>query len=154
MINPYFYMFFDFEFDSIKSDIYSDELKLDVLTLKPMIKTLIGDVKGNKILDFGCGSGRFSKLMGEIGAEVIALDISSAQIELAKKINSNNNVKFLAGGGLELERFSEKSFDLILINMVFPSIDNQREAEKIMSEVGRILKTDGKLIISLIHPLF
>ena len=81
----------DIEYDAEKSDIYSDELKLDVSGLKPIITELIWDVKGKKVLDFGCGNGRFSKMMAETGASITAMDVSSHRIELARRALPHNS---------------------------------------------------------------
>ena len=142
------------EYDLKKSEIYADEMKLDVATLRPIIIDLTKNTKGKKVLDYGCGSGRFSKLMAEYGANVIATDISKSQIELAKKINSHKNILYEVGGETILQKFDNNLFDVILMNMVFPSLDGTEQAEYIIKEIGRILKTNGTLIISILHPLF
>lgn len=142
------------EYDLKKSEIYADEMKLDVATLRPIIIDLIKNVKNKKVLDFGCGSGRFSKIMAESGANVIGSDISKSQIELANKINAHKNIIYKIGGDSILDEFEDNSFDLVLMSMVFPSLDGTKEAERIISGVKRTLKKDGRLIISILHPLF
>ncbi len=142
------------EYDSKKAEIYADEMKLDVATLRPIISELIKEVKNKKVLDFGCGSGRFSKLMAEYGAKVIASDISKIQIDLANKINFHKNITYLVGGDSVLNELEKNSFDLVLMNMVFPSLDGTKDAEKIIQGIKKILKKEGRLIISILHPLF
>ena len=121
----------DIEYDAEKSDIYSDELKLDVSGLKPIITELIWDVKGKKVLDFGCGNGRFSKMMAETGASITAMDVSSHRIELARRINTHENIIYKVGNQSDLAEFREKSFDLVLLNMVFPSMSTAQKKRKI-----------------------
>jgi SAM-dependent methyltransferase len=41
---------------------------------------------GNRVLEIGCGAGTFTKLMGETGAEVLGIDISSDFVEIAKQV--------------------------------------------------------------------
>jgi ubiquinone/menaquinone biosynthesis C-methylase UbiE len=142
------------EYDAIKSDIYSDELKLDVRGLKPIITELIKDVKGKNVLDFGCGSGRFSKIMAESGAHVTALDISEHQIELANRINAHKNITYEIGNESNLCKFQDSSFDLVLLNMVFPTLSDTEEAENIIKEISRVLCSNGRLITGFLHPLF
>lgn len=142
------------DYDSEKAEIYADEMKLDVLGLKPIIIQLIKNINGKKVLDFGCGSGRFSKIMADFGAQVTGLDASKAQIELAHKINEHKNITYEIGSETSLKSFKDNSFDLILMNMVFPSLSNRDEAEKIIKEMTRTLKDGGRLIISILHPLF
>lgn len=92
--------------------------------------------------------------MAELGAEVIAIDASKYQMELANKINAHRNVIYGVGCESDLQGFENDSFDLILINMVFPSLNGAKEAEKIIKEFSRVIKPKGKLIISILHPLF
>ena len=46
---------------------------------------LCGEVAGKRVLDIGCGSGRYAIEFARRGAEVIGLDIAPAMIEMARK---------------------------------------------------------------------
>src|SRR5215475_13892500 len=47
---------------------------------------LIGEVKGKRVLDLGCGSGENAIALSRQGAHVIAIDASKAQLALARKL--------------------------------------------------------------------
>src|SRR5437763_7875096 len=44
---------------------------------------LLGDVRGKRVLDLGCGSGENSFLLSRRGADVISVDLSASLIALA-----------------------------------------------------------------------
>jgi toxoflavin synthase len=47
---------------------------------------LIGDVKGKRVLDVGCGDGHYTRMLRKAGAaEVVGIDISDRMIELARE---------------------------------------------------------------------
>ncbi len=48
---------------------------------------LLGDINGKKILDYGCGSGKFSRILAEKGAEVTAVDPTERMLALARAQN-------------------------------------------------------------------
>ena len=52
-------------------------------------------VEGKRLLDIGCGEGSFAVKMAEKGYEVVGLDISSRQIEIAKKRGVDGKVDFI-----------------------------------------------------------
>lgn len=60
-------------------------------------------VKGNKILDFGCGTGIFCEHFAKNGYKVVGVDISHDMIEYAKKHHSLNS----AGGGALIEYYCD-----------------------------------------------
>jgi ubiquinone/menaquinone biosynthesis C-methylase UbiE len=142
------------EYDLDKSIKWSKETLLDKLTFRPVIEKAIGDVKNKTVLDVGCGSGRYSALMAKRGANVIGIDISKYQINLAKQINSNPKIRYIVGDGSNVPFIPDNSIDFILMNMVVPSILSKRKLSQTMREMHRILKQNGRLIISTLHPFF
>lgn len=50
----------------------------------PGLLKLLGNVKGKRVLDIGCGNGFFSSMIAERGAKIVGFDISEKQIEFAK----------------------------------------------------------------------
>jgi len=53
----------------------------------PAMFELLGNVKGKKVLDFGCGSGIYAKILTKKGAIVKGFDISEEMLKIAKKDN-------------------------------------------------------------------
>ncbi len=103
------------------------------------LKTIIVP-KGN-ILDFGCGAGEFSKIIKHDNCNFIGLDPS---LKMLKKGKSTNNFLKYANGYGENLPFKKDSFDYIISGFVFR---NLKDAGKSLSEIKRVLKPKGKLII-------
>lgn len=95
-----------------------------------------------KLLDFGCGSGFFAKAMAENGWIASAIDVSDSSKQYFAK---SKNPKFFSGT-LKEAGFSKKTFDLIVAWHVF---EHLKQPEKELKELGKILKDDGILMISV-----
>src|SRR5215470_3431964 len=46
---------------------------------------LLGDLRGKRVLDIGCGDGGNSALFAKLGARVVGVDISPGAIEVARE---------------------------------------------------------------------
>jgi len=53
-----------------------------------------------KVLDAGCGNGRISKILDELGIDVVRLDISTGLLQIARE--NNPNIDFVEGNLLSL----------------------------------------------------
>jgi len=118
----------------------------------PAMLSLIGGVKGKKVLDAGCGYGYYSVLLAKRGATVTGIDISERMIELAKKNAHKASVEceFFVCDMQDLSVFTKNSFDMVISSIVVGYLDN---LEKAFSEVFRILKGNGVFAFSENHPL-
>lgn len=113
------------------------------------ILDLFGDVRDKYILDAGCGQGYFSKILHDSGAKVIGLDDSKKLIDIAK--SKNESLKFIRHNLKNDLPFDNNKFDVVLCNMVLMDFDPIDSAIK---EFSRVLKNNGELIFSIIHPIF
>lgn len=118
-------------------------------------------LKGLKVLDIGCGTGRdcyiFSKLVGEKGF-VYGIDMTESQIDIAMKYQNEqtarfgyekSNVNFIHDYIENLEKhFPETAFDLIVSNCVVNLIEDK---ERLMNQVFRMLKYGGEFYFSDIY---
>ena len=99
--------------------------------------------KNKKILDMGCGSGRFTLALASLGAKkVIGVDLGAEGIEVAKKtakLNHIKNVKFVEGSVLNLP-FKNEEFDFVFCKGVLHHTGN---LEKGLSEYYRVMKKSG-----------
>lgn len=115
----------------------------------PIMKSLIPELKGKRVLDLGCGNGSMSKYFIENGASyVLALDISNNMIEEAKEKNNDKNIKYEVLGMEEISNIKEK-FDLVFSSLAFHYIE---DFNKLINDINSILNEDGILLFSQEHP--
>lgn len=109
-----------------------------------------GDVTGLRVLDSGCGEGRFSRMMAERGAAyVLGLDLCEPMIAAAKELATGRDEYRLADVQ-NLDFLDDASFDLAI------SYLNQCDLpdfEANTREVHRVLKQGGRFIVANIHPM-
>jgi ubiquinone/menaquinone biosynthesis C-methylase UbiE len=110
---------------------------------------LIGDVRNQRVLDVGCGTGRYCELLAKRGANVVGIDPSSKMLEYAKK-KITPSCKFeLHLGRIEDARFPSSHFDVVVSAL---TVGHVLELEPVIREVSRIIKSRGRLIVSDMHP--
>lgn len=106
---------------------------------------LLGDLKGKKVLDIGCGTGRLIGYLKMQGAEVVAADLSEGMLEkLRKKHRGVHTVK----ADIEDLPFENESFDLVVCTFV---IVHLKALQKAFDEVNRVLKTGGYFVVTNIN---
>lgn len=103
-------------------------------------------VKGKRVLDLGCGSGLFTRMLKDWGANVIGSDISKSLVDIAKK--ENPDIEFVVENATHTG-FSDASFDFVTSSMMVHYFEDLRE---LFVEVYRVLRTDGEFIFSMQHP--
>lgn len=106
--------------------------------------------KKGRILDFGCGNGRFLDFLEKENSslEYQGVDSSQGLIEIAQK--KHRGKKFLVLKENEKLPFEDESFDLIVAVAVFHHL-SPKMAEETLQELKRILKKDGKIILTVWH---
>lgn len=100
-----------------------------------------GNVKGKKILDAGCGKGRFVKALAKRGGLLTGIDFVEGFIKIANENVQEANFKLASVNNIP---FETATFDGVLCIEVMEHIPN---AEKAVKEMVRVLKPGGKLII-------
>ncbi|MFA5870509.1 MAG: methyltransferase domain-containing protein [Candidatus Paceibacterota bacterium] len=120
--------------------------------LDPALIGEMGDVNTQKILDAGCGQGYFSKVLSDLGAHVVGIDVSDSLITIANdRYKSSNTLSFRECDMNKSLPFIDDYFDAILSNMTFMDIEHPDVALK---EFVRVGKNGGSIIVSILHPIF
>jgi ubiquinone/menaquinone biosynthesis C-methylase UbiE len=99
-----------------------------------------------KILDVGCGNGRFYELLKDKGIEYFGVDISEKLIEIAK--SKYNGVDFRVGDALKLP-FADDFFDKVYAIALLHHIPSKEFRLKVLRETKRVLKNKGLLILTV-----
>eukprot|EP00094_Tigriopus_californicus_P004082 TCALIF_03933-PA protein Name:"Similar to DDB_G0268948 Putative methyltransferase DDB_G0268948 (Dictyostelium discoideum)" AED:0.07 eAED:0.07 QI:0/0.5/0.44/0.66/0.75/0.66/9/2714/238 len=100
-----------------------------------------------RAVDVGCGSGQSTFVLQPHFKEIIGIDVSSTQIEEAKKLlNHDSTITFKVGPGESLP-FLDRSCDLVTCCQTIHWLD----IPKFYSEVDRILKPGGILAVFGYH---
>jgi 2-polyprenyl-3-methyl-5-hydroxy-6-metoxy-1,4-benzoquinol methylase len=112
-----------------------------------MATTICG---GKDVLDIACGEGYGSNLLTKNAKSVIGVDISNEAIESAKSKYPRPNLKFLCGtaDAIPLEA---SSIDVVVS---FETLEHHDKHEEMLSEITRVLRANGVLIISTPDKLF
>lgn len=110
--------------------------------------TRLGDIKGEMVLDLGCGTGWFSVILAKRGAVVEGIDISPTAIEIAKKraiINQvSDSVKFKVMSFYDLA-YPDRTFDKII---GLSALHHMRNKELLCDSLYRILKPGGMIVFN------
>ena len=108
---------------------------------------LVAPSAGERILDAGCGTGRYCRLFREFQADVVGIDFSDEMLDIAKK-----TLPDVAFHHMDLTRpllFDAASFDKVNCAQTLKHLADIRPALK---EFSRVLKPGGALTFSVAHP--
>jgi len=101
--------------------------------------------KDSKILDVCTGTGGQAIEFGKKGFEVTGIDLSEEMLEVAKKKNKHENVKFEIGDAANIP-LKDIDFNISCVSFGLHEMPHTI-IEKVLSEIKRVTKPDGKIII-------
>jgi len=107
---------------------------------------LVGEAKGIKALDVGCGEGRFCRILAKRGAQITGLEPTTHLIETARERDPAGS--YIQGRGEELP-FEDDSFDLVIAYLVLVDIPDFRSAIK---EMARVVRSGGRILVANVNP--
>jgi len=111
------------------------------------ISDFLGDLRGRRVLEYGCGLGELTIVLARSGAEVTSFDLSEASIEFARRRAERNGVAdricFVVADGEDLP-FADGSFDLAIGKAILHHLDPTAGA----AELARVLGTGGRAAFS------
>lgn len=107
---------------------------------KEAVLDALGPVEDRNVLEIACGTGRFTVMLAERGADIIGLDISEAMLaqgrEKARQAGVEDHVEFMRGDAARLP-FPDDHFDAVLAMRFFHLADTPA---KFMAEMARVSK--------------
>jgi SAM-dependent methyltransferase len=108
---------------------------------------VLGDVGGRAVLEIGCGAAQWSIALAPLGARVVGLDLSCAQLSHARRASASLPLVQASG---ECLPFATASFDVVFCDHGAFSFC---EPTLIADEAARVLRPGGLLAFCATHPL-
>jgi len=126
----------------------------DSLFRKAIFKSIeeimgLDNLRGELILDVGCGFGRWCFEFSSFGAKVKGIDFSEKMIRNAVQLRSqlrNKDINFIVGCANKLP-FKANCFDLVISVTVLQHILDEKEFHNAIQEIARIIKPGGYLLL-------
>jgi len=131
------------------SETYDNDENLTRDLDQDVTRNQLGDSRFDSVLEIGCGTGKNTSFLVQIGRVVQAVDFSPGMIRKARTKVQAENVSFSLMDIREPWYYDDESFDLIVCNLVLEHI---RDLSPIFSEAARTLHRNGRLFINELHP--
>jgi len=131
------------------SEIYDSNTNLTRDLDQKVTRNLLANLHFDSILEIGCGTGKNTSFLAQIGTHVHALDFSAGMIEKAKEKLRAGNVRFSTADLTTRWPCEDGTYDLITCNLVLEHIEN---LSHIFAEAARTLLPKGKFFINELHP--
>lgn len=105
----------------------------------------LGDVRGLKVIEIGCGRGGFAKYLVEQGADLVAADFSEKAIEITRRrLAGRPNCEILVAD-VENIPFPPETFDLVVS---LETLEHVPDPDKALAELVRVAKIGARVVIT------
>ena len=121
--------------------------------IMPFTLDAIGEVGGKRILDLGCGEGGYSRALADKGAVVTAVDCSEALVAYVadRAEKEGADIKTYLRNANELFGMKQDEYDIVLCSMMLMDVE---DLDGTLKEIHRVLKSTGKVYLSILHPCY
>jgi SAM-dependent methyltransferase len=124
--------------------------------LAPTVERLLALRRGEEVLEIACGNGQLSRRMADLGARVVAVDISEGMLRHARarsrKYRSTIDYRRLdAADPAALRQLGSHRFAAVVCNM---AIMDMAEIRPLAAAVRSLLTPTGRFVFSITHPCF
>lgn len=125
----------------------SKHTQLEFLTTDRYIQKYLKS--GCKILEIGAGTGKYSLHYAKQGYQVNAIEYVEHNLDVLKsKITEDMNIIAEQGDAIDLSRFEDDEFDIVLVLGPLYHLYTEDEINKCICETKRVCKNDGVMMFA------
>ena len=128
------------------SDRYDDPGNPIIALEEPVVWSLVGELRPGSALDAACGTGRHTRRLVDLGHRVTGVDITVEMLRRAA--TAVPKATFVEADLRELPT-PPGTFDLVVCGLALAHI---ADLDRAVGELARVLKRDGRMVVSLLHP--
>lgn len=142
-------------------NVYADRQRADAyaqlafpgtyfLAFRDLPALLRKHVHGHVALDFGCGTGRSTRLLRDLGYDVRGVDIAAPMVERARALDPLGRYDLVGDG--DLSSLPTGSFDAILSAFTFDNIPTLDRKQALLTALRSLLQPTGRLVNLVSDP--
>lgn len=124
---------------------FYDCVTMPVAKIRDRVVDFTNARSGSRILDIGTGTGKQAFAFAKTGHEVVGIDLSEDMLNVAKRKNKYENVKFQIADAAHLP-FEDKRFDVCCVSFALHDM-LATIREKALKEMSRVTKPNGMVVI-------
>jgi len=120
------------------------------LAFRDLPATLREHVRGTQGLDFGCGAGRSTRFLRDLGFRVVGVDISEPMLQEARRRDPQGDYRLVSEDAPP--DLPESAYDLVLAAFTFDNIPTMEKKVALFGSLRRSLRPSGRLITIVSAP--
>jgi ubiquinone/menaquinone biosynthesis C-methylase UbiE len=113
------------------------------------LRAVLSKIEINKVLEFGCGTGKNTVWFEQNAKEILSADFSEAMIAKAAEKIKSSKVQFAVTDINEPWDFSKEKFDLVSFSLVLEHIQN---IEAVFNKINQVTESGAFVYIGELHP--
>jgi SAM-dependent methyltransferase len=114
------------------------------LAFRDLPQLLARHITGKSALDFGCGAGRSTRFLRDLGFDVLSVDISEAMLREASKRDPNGHYHLLPQD--DLSSLADRTFDLVFSAFAFDNIPLHERRSRLFRQLAQCLAPGGRIV--------
>jgi SAM-dependent methyltransferase len=116
---------------------------------EPFLLKHLQPFPGCRILDIGCGTGRYLRRFTSAHSWIIGIDLSRNMLTQARQHLAASSDVWLVQASASALPFTSASFDRIMSGLV---VDHIASAEQLFDEIATLLTPNGQAVVAAVHP--
>jgi SAM-dependent methyltransferase len=119
------------------------------LAYRDLPAILAEHVTGTRALDFGCGTGRSTRLLRKLGFSVTGVDVSEDMLRIARGLDPSGDYRLVPGDNFH--ELDVEAFNLVLSAFTFDNIPGATKT-RIFSDLAKLLAPNGSMVSLVSSP--